>query len=108
MTLGGLDRSLRNILSVIICWDQLVHHLVNYDGILELFRALIVEHMMFGVDPTSFQPIYHNLVSHDDLRRVADLHGLHTYVGTIHVNTHHDLVEVTSTSWCLLTWIVPT
>ena len=86
MTLGGLDRSLRNILSVIIRWDQLVHYLVNHDGILGLFRALIVEHMMFGVDPTSFQPIYHNLVGYDDLRRVAGLHRFHTYVGTIHVN----------------------
>ena len=85
MTLGGLDCSLRNIMLVIIRWDQLVRHFVNPDGLLELFRALVVEHMMFGVNPTGLQPIYHNLVGHDNLTSVAGLHGFHTYVGIIDV-----------------------
>ena len=52
--LGSLDRSFRDISLVVIRRYQLVRHLVILDGLLELLGALVIEHMVFRVNPTRF------------------------------------------------------
>ena len=54
VALGGLDCSLRNVSSVVIRQYKLICHLVIRDGLLELLEALVIEHMMFRVNPTHF------------------------------------------------------
>ena len=80
------------VVVVIVWWDELVGHLVGFDCVLEVVRALVVKNVLLGGDAGGMEPVKEGLECMDHLTGGSVLYRFDKDDIAVTLGEYHDIL----------------